>query len=261
MGMTAYLREELIKHTLGLGTYTPSPTYLALLSGVSDDVTYTEIQTPGANGYTRVLAPSGSFSSASNGSIATTGNLSWAAALSNWGTARYIGLFNSSTTGNLLWYSPLAIPKFIALSSMFKIYAGMLELGLAGAFSAYLRNGVLNFLFKGGTLTPPATVYMGVGLAVDTILSSLTEPPTLSGYFRVHATSFASVANGIRRVSAPTAVFTATAQWGLISHLGLWDTSTAGNLLYALALPVARSISAADSMEFTAPNAVTVGVS
>ena len=51
----------------------------------------------------------------------------------------------------------------------------------------------------------------------------------------------------------------ATANWGTISHFGVWDAVTAGNFLGSGAVTTAKAVTSGDTARFAA-NALTITV-
>ncbi len=79
-------------------------------------------------------------------------------ATTDWGTARYIAIFDSAVAGNLLWWGQMRVGKFVATSAIFTVEAGDLELDAGGAFSLYSRDGVLNMTLRNAAFTSPTNV-------------------------------------------------------------------------------------------------------
>lgn len=135
------------------------------------------------------------------------------------------------------------------------------------AFSDYLENKLVDWLFRGQAYTPPATLYVGLYTANPTDAGGGTE---VSGnaYARVAVTS--SLANWAgTQAAASTTASTGTSGttsnnnavtfptptpsgWGTVTGFGLFDASTAGNLLVWGALSVSKTINAGDTVTFAA---------
>jgi len=130
-----------------------------------------------------------------------------------------------------------------------------------GAKSDYLENKLIDFLFRGQSYTPPATLYVGLLTSAPTDAGGGTEV-TGGSYARVGITS--SLANwaGTQSAGSTTAstgtsgttsnnvaiTFPApTANWGTVSHFGIYDAPTGGNLLYYAALTTPKTINNGDA--------------
>ena len=107
------------------------------------------------------------------------------------------------------------------------------------AMSDYLENEILDHILGTGAYTAPTTVYVGLSTATLADDASGTE---LSGssYARQSAT-FNAAASGTADNSAAIEFPAATASWGTVSHLGIYDAASAGNLLIHGAFTTAGS--------------------
>lgn len=117
------------------------------------------------------------------------------------------------------------------------------------AISNYLENALLNATLRNTTYTSPATVYAALFTSDPTDAGSGTEC-TGSGYAR-KAITFAAPSNGVTTNSAAACEFDqATGSWGTITHFGIYDALTTGNLLYHGALTTSKTISSGDVFKF-----------
>jgi hypothetical protein len=110
--------------------------------------------------------------------------------------------------------------------------------------SNYLENALINATLRNTSYTSPATVYVGLFTSDPTDAGSGTE---VSGgsYARV-AVTFGAPSNGTSTNSAAVEFAQATANWGTVSHIGIHDASSAGNLLYHTALDTSKTIETGD---------------
>tara|TARA_S200002703_G_C3775048_1_gene238667 strand:- start:1084 stop:1470 length:387 start_codon:yes stop_codon:yes gene_type:complete len=97
------------------------------------------------------------------------------------------------------------------------------------AMSDYLENKVLDHILATTSYTAPATVYVGLSTGSFGDDNSGTELSG-SGYGRI-AASFGSAASGTASNDAAVEFSAATGDWGTVSHFGIFDASTSGNLL------------------------------
>jgi hypothetical protein len=129
------------------------------------------------------------------------------------------------------------------------------------ALSNYLENKLIDQLFRGQAYTFPSTLYIGLLTAAPSDTGGGTEVSG-GGYARLAITS--SMANwagtqGANTTSASTGTSGTTsnnnpltwtdptADWGTITHFGLYDAATAGNLLVYGAMTTPRLVANGDS--------------
>ena len=242
-----YLEEEILDHTLrNIPFSSPTTVYAALLSSLSSDGDVVA-ELNGAS-YARQTIE---FDEPSNGVTANSSLVAFPSVGSDWGTARYVGIYDALAAGNLLFWAEFDPARIIATSAVFKIPEGSLDIVLAGAFGLYLRNGLINLILRNGSLPSPSTVYAGVGTGVSNNNSSLSEPGVPAGYSRSGAITFASAGAG--KITNTTAFsFTASGgNFGSMTHVGYFDAASNGNLLYALELDQSREINDGDGIDFS----------
>lgn len=116
------------------------------------------------------------------------------------------------------------------------------------AMSNYLENAVINAVLRNTSYTSPTTVYVALFTSDPTDAGTGTEC-TGSGYTR-KAMTFGSPSNGVSTNSAAVEFDQATGSWGTITHMGLYDASTSGNLLLHGALTTSKVIEAGDVFKF-----------
>lgn len=141
----------------------------------------------------------------------------------------------------------------------------------AGPITDYLENKIIDWLFRAQTFTPPATLHVSLHTAACSDSSNGTE---VSGgsYARVAVTS--SLANwagtqssGSTTASSGTGGTTSnnnaitfpspTANWGVITHFGVFDASSGGNLLLCQALTTSKTVNNGDAAPSFAAGALT----
>jgi hypothetical protein len=97
------------------------------------------------------------------------------------------------------------------------------------SFSDYLENAVLNHVFRNTTLTSPASVWLALYTVTPTDAGGGTQVSG-GGYARQAITFGAPSGGAISNTSAVS--FTASgAAYGTVVAVGIFDASTAGNLL------------------------------
>ena len=72
-----------------------------------------------------------------------------------------------------------------------------------------------------------------------------------SAYARQAAT-FAAPSNGVSTTSGDINFPQATGSWGTVSHVGIWDASSSGNMLYYTALDASKAVASGDVLKIAA---------
>lgn len=111
------------------------------------------------------------------------------------------------------------------------------------SFSNYLETEILDHVFSGNSYTAPTTLYLSLHTANPDEDGSGTEV-TGGGYARQTVTFTTS--GNTSTTSAAVEYPTATASYGTVSHVGVWDASTAGNLLCYASLTSSKTIDTGD---------------
>ena len=121
-------------------------------------------------------------------------------------------------------------------------------------FSNFLENALINATLRATTYTSPATVYVSLYTTDPTDADSGTEVSTSgTGYART-AVTFGAPSNGVSTNSADVTFPTATASWGTVTHIGIHDASTSGNLLFHTPLDTSKTIDSGDIFKITTGN-------
>jgi hypothetical protein len=110
--------------------------------------------------------------------------------------------------------------------------------------SNYLENALVNATLRNTSYTSPATVYVSLHTADPTDAGTGTE--VSGGSYARKSATFAAPSNGVSATSADVTFDQATASWGLITHIGIWDALTTGNLLYHTPLTTSKTIDSGD---------------
>jgi len=118
------------------------------------------------------------------------------------------------------------------------------------AMSDYLENKILDHVLGTTAYTAPTTVYVGLATASFADDNSGTEL-TGNNYSRVSAT-FDAAASGTTDNSAAIEFAAATGSWGDVSHFGLFDASSGGNLLIHGAFTTSKTIASGDVLKISA---------
>jgi len=110
--------------------------------------------------------------------------------------------------------------------------------------SNYLETALINGTLRGTSYTAPSTVYLALYTSDPTDADTGTEVSGTS-YARQSIT-FGSPSNGASTNSAAIEFPQAGGSWGTVTHVGIRDASTAGNLLYHTALDASKTIATGD---------------
>jgi len=118
--------------------------------------------------------------------------------------------------------------------------------------SNFLENALINATLRNTAYTSPASVYVGLFTTDPTDAGSGTE---ISGgsYARVVAT-FTAPTDGVSPTNADVQFPQATATWGTVTHFGIFDALTTGNLLYHGALTISKTIETGDVFKIASGN-------
>ena len=112
------------------------------------------------------------------------------------------------------------------------------------SFSNFLETEILDHVFAGAAYTAPTTKYLALFTALaDGEAGSVTEV-TGGGYARqtVAFTTSGNTTSNNAAVEFPTA----TANYGTVTHVGVYDASSSGNLMAYAALSSNKTIETGD---------------
>lgn len=113
------------------------------------------------------------------------------------------------------------------------------------SFSNHLETEILDHVFGGNAYTAPATLYLALHTANPAEDGSGTEVST-SGTAYARQTVTFTVTGNTASTSAVVEYSTATASFGTVTHVAVWDASTAGNMLAYAALTSSKAIDTGD---------------
>lgn len=118
--------------------------------------------------------------------------------------------------------------------------------------SNYLENALINATLRNTAYTSPTTVY--VGLYTSDPGDGNTGTEVSGGSYARVSVSFGAPSNGVSTNSASVTFPTATGTWGTVTHIGILDALTTGNLLYHTALDSSKSIASGDVFTISTGN-------
>jgi hypothetical protein len=110
--------------------------------------------------------------------------------------------------------------------------------------SNYLENALINVTLRATAYTAPTTVYLALYTTDPTDADTGTECSGTS-YARQSIT-FGAPSNGVSTNSAAIEFPQAGGAWGTITHIGIRDALTTGNLLYHSPLDASKTIATGD---------------
>lgn len=115
--------------------------------------------------------------------------------------------------------------------------------------SNYLENQLLDHVLRNVSYTSPTTVYVGLYTSDPGDDNSGTE--VSGGSYARQILSVTTASGGIVTSSADVTFPQATGSWGTISHIGLLDALTSGNLLMHTPLTTSRAIETGDVLKIS----------
>lgn len=116
------------------------------------------------------------------------------------------------------------------------------------AKSTYLENAILNHVLRNSALASPATVYVALYTVAPTDAGGGTE--VTGGSYARQAVTFAAPVAGVCTNSGAVTFPSATANWGTVVAMGIFDASSGGNLLYYGNLTTSKIIDNGDQISF-----------
>ena len=111
------------------------------------------------------------------------------------------------------------------------------------SFSNFLETAVLGHVFGGTAYTSPTTVYVSLHTA-NPGEDALGAEVSGGSYARVAGTF--TVTGNTATTNAAVEFATATASWGTITHVAVWDAASLGNMLAYAALTASKAIASGD---------------
>ena len=215
-------------------------------------------------GYARVALArnvTGNFDAPSSGATQNAVAIDFGTAgAGGWGTVTAVGVFDASSGGNLLLWQPLATNKAINSGDPVSFAIGDFDVALTGAFSGYLRDVILNWLFRNGTWP---TWNASIALSLHTGAPGLTGANEVSGgsYARKSITrgtgEFSLVTTTGATENTNQQTFPSpTANWGVITDAGIWDGGGT-NFLFAATMDD-RTVNNGDQAPYIAAGALDI---
>lgn len=114
------------------------------------------------------------------------------------------------------------------------------------ALSDFAENELLDHLLGTGSWTMPSDVYVALYTGAPSDAGGGTE--VSGGSYARQSVSFSAASGGATNPDADVEFPQASASWGTITHVGLFDASTSGNLLMWGALTASKAIGDGDQL-------------
>ena len=120
------------------------------------------------------------------------------------------------------------------------------------ALSDHAENLLLDWAMTGGAATRPTAWYLALYTAAPSDAGGGTEVST-GGYAR-QAITFSAASGGATSNTADVSFTAAGADYGTVTHVGVFDASTAGNLLWHGAMTASKTVQDGDTITFATGN-------
>lgn len=126
------------------------------------------------------------------------------------------------------------------------------------AISDYLETKLVDLIFQATAFSTLSNIYVSLHTSATTDAGGGTEVSggsyarvpvsTSGGWTATYTNGTAKATNNASNISFPTA----TGSWGTVTHFGLWDASSGGNLLFHGALAASKTVASGDVIRFLA---------
>tara|TARA_B100000809_G_C14682802_1_gene367539 strand:- start:149 stop:529 length:381 start_codon:yes stop_codon:yes gene_type:complete len=111
------------------------------------------------------------------------------------------------------------------------------------SFTNFLETEILDHVFAGAAYTAPSTKYIGLFTAAPGETGGGTE---VSGSAYARQTMAFATSGDTTSNSSAVEFPTATGSWGTITHVGIFDAVSSGNLMVYATLTASKAITTGD---------------
>ena len=112
------------------------------------------------------------------------------------------------------------------------------------SFTNFLETEILDHVFAGAAYTAPGTKYLALFTAIsDGEAGSVTE---LSGSAYARQSVAFTTSGNTTSNNAAVEFPTATGSWGTVTHVGVYDAASSGNLMAYATLSASKAIATGD---------------
>ena len=248
-----YIENEILDHVLGNGAFTsPATLFVRLYTSATDDTGGGTEVTGGS--YAATACTFGA--STTNGVVTTSSTVTFPTATGAWGTVTHLAIWDAATGGNQISHGALdgVGGKTVTTNDTFEISAGQLTQTVSGTATDYLEQKVADHIFSEGarTYTPASGIYIAMFSALPTDAGTYAELASTGSYARADATGdFANAVSGTCTNDISIDFPTATANWSATAtHYGIFDASTAGQMLFWDLLDENKTVTNGDTLKF-----------
>lgn len=122
---------------------------------------------------------------------------------------------------------------------------------MANAKSNYLSSAIVNLVLRNTALAAPTTVYAALFTITPTPSTTGTEVTTSGTAYVRQAITFGAPGSAGSVANSAAVVFPlATAPYGTVVAMAIFDASTAGNMLYLGMLGTSKTVGTGDQVSF-----------
>lgn len=238
---TEFTQKKLIDKTLGLADWAMPTAYLALLTANPGETGSLASEIVG-NNYARVEITSKMAATVlGTGWSTNTSPIGFPIPSAEWGMIAYWAVCDAASGGNVLFHGALATAMLVSgadfppnfIEGTFSIQAPFGS-GVSDV-TAYLAKKWLDHALGKAAFTMPVTVYLGAFTTDPGSAGTQSGEVAGGNYARQAITSKMAAAvleTGIAVNNDVIATADPTAAWGTVSHFGLLDALTSGNMLF-----------------------------
>jgi hypothetical protein len=120
------------------------------------------------------------------------------------------------------------------------------------ALSDHAENLLLNWAMTSGSATRPTAWYLALYTAAPSDSGGGTEVST--GAYGRQTVAFSAAASGATSNSADVSFTASGADYGTVTHIGIFDASSGGNLLWHGAMTASKTVEDGDTITFASGN-------
>lgn len=197
--------------------------YIALHTASPGDTGANEVS---AGWYSRKAI---AFDAATTSGAANTAQVDFDEVTGSGLTVTHVSIWDASTSGNMIWWKALSSSRALSVGATPIISAGAVTVTAGGGFSNYLIPKIIDHALGTAAYTSAATVYLALYTSNPTAADSGSEA-TLGSYAR-QATAFDAPSSGVTQNTDEESFGTASSGPNTITHWGIRDAATTGNLL------------------------------
>lgn len=110
--------------------------------------------------------------------------------------------------------------------------------------SNHLENELYDHVLRNASYTSPTNIYVSLHTADPTDAGTGTE--VSGGSYARTAVTMGAPTNGSGTNSADVQFPQCTSDWGSVSHIGIWDATTGGNMLFHSPLDTTKNLTTGD---------------